>query len=406
MKKIALVANAVALPGEKGLDRLAFLAELLTGCGYEVELITSRFQHWHKAFRSKEQVAALDLPYRVSLVEEIGYSKNIQLKRILSYRRLARNIKNHLYSNRYDLVHCLIPDNQIAAVAAQYAKAKNIPFLIDVEDLWPAAMRMVFDVPLISDLIFSYYTYYARKAYRLADGVIGSSDYYRDTALRYGTNAKYLQTVYVGNRLDAFDAGVRTHLASIDKEDGEFRVVYAGTLGTSYDIPTLIRAADSLKQQGVEQLHVVLLGDGPLRSDFEELAARLRGRVTFAGYVPFEVMAAHLVKADVTINSLVRKASQSIVSKIGDYLAAGKPMINTGLDPEFRAKVEADGFGINVEPENPEALAAAIRRLMDDPIARATMGAAARQIGEAQFDRPVSYQKIVAMIDRLLSTQH
>ena len=406
MKKIALVANAVALPGEKGLDRLAFLAELLTGCGYEVELITSRFQHWHKAFRSKEQVAALDLPYRVSLVEEIGYSKNIQLKRILSYRRLARNIKNHLYSNRYDLVYCLIPDNQFAAVAAQYAKAKNIPFLIDVEDLWPEAMRMVFDVPLISDLIFSYYTHYARKAYRLADGVIGSSDYYRDTALRYGTNAKYLQTVYVGNRLDAFDAGVRTHLASIDKEDGEFRVVYAGTLGTSYDIPTLIRAADSLKQQGVEQLHVVLLGDGPLRSDFEELAAQLRGRVTFTGYVPFEVMAAHLAKADVTINSLVRKASQSIVSKIGDYLAAGKPMINTGLDPEFRAKVEADGFGINVEPENPEALAAAIRRLMDDPIARATMGAAARQIGEAQFDRPVSYQKIVAMIDRLLSTQH
>ena len=102
---------------------------------------------------------------------------------------------------------------------------------------------------------------------------------------------------------------------------------------------------------------------------------------------------------------MAAKAAQSIVSKIGDYLAAGKPMINTCLDPEFRRKVEADGFGVNVEPGDPAALADAILRLKNDPAARAEMGSRGRAVAEAQFDRPVSYRAIVAMADRLLGTE-
>ena len=82
--------------------------------------------------------------------------------------------------------------------------------------------------------------------------------------------------------------------------------------------------------------------------------------VKFTGYVPYEQMAAYLVKSDVLINSFVRKAPQSIVTKIGDYLAAGKPMINTCMSPEFRKKVEQDGFGINIEPEDVRELVNAV----------------------------------------------
>ena len=50
----------------------------------------------------------------------------------------------------------------------------------------------------------------------------------------------------------------------------------------------------------------------------------------------------------------MRKAPQSIVTKIGDYLAAGKPIINTLASPEFRKKVEHDGLGRNIIAEDPE----------------------------------------------------
>ena len=77
-------------------------------------------------------------------------------------------------------------------------------------------------------------------------------------------------------------------------------------------------------------------------------------------------------------------------------------MINTGSSPEFRAKVETDGFGINVEAENAEALAKAIVELASDDERRCSMGAIARRIAEEQFDQPTSYRAIVELISSLV----
>ena len=405
MKKIAMIVTDVALAGEKGLGRMFYLAELFCQYGYEVDLITSKFQHWLKKFRTEEEMETIRQKAKcnITFLDEDGYTKNVQVKRILSRRGLTKRIKAHLEANTYDLVYSQIPDNHLASVAAAYAKKKGIPFVVDIEDLWPEAMRMVLDVPVVSDILFSYFTVTAKKTYKLADAAVGSSDTYRDEPLKYKVKIPKSVTVYVGNELSAFDEEAAANLSKVEKPEGEFWVTYAGTLGTSYDIATLIRAADILEKRGVEGLRVVLLGDGPLRGDFEALAKELSGKVSFIGYVPHALMAAYLVKSDVTVNSLVRKAAQSIVSKIGDYLASGHPMINTGLDPEFWGKVEADGFGVNVEPEDPEALANVIEGLMKDPAKCEQMGITARQIGEEQFDRPRSYKKIIDMVDALLN---
>lgn len=407
MKKIAMIATDVALAGEKGLGRMYYLAELFCQHGYEVHLLTSRFQHWLKRFRADEEMQAIQaaVKSKVVFMDEPGYTKNVQLKRILSRRVLTKNIKAYLESHDFDVVYSQIPDNHLASVAAQHAKNRGIPFVVDVEDLWPEAMRMVLDVPVISDVLFSYFTLTAEKTYRLADAVVGSSDTYRDEPLKYGVKIPKGVTVYVGSELGAFDQEAKENLDKVEKPEGEFWVTYAGTLGTSYDIATLIRAADILHKEGKENLRIVLLGDGPMRPEFEQVAAQCAGKVSFHGYVPHSLMAAYLVKSDAVVNSLVRKAAQSIVSKIGDYLASGHPMINTGLDPEFWAKVERDGFGVNVEPEDPQALAAVIRELMEDTEKCARMGETARRIGEEQFDRPHSYRKIIDMVDGLLKVE-
>lgn len=402
--KIALVVDDVALPGERGLGRMYYLAELFCRYGYRVDLITASFQHWEKRFRTPEEQRPAGA-CGVTFIDHPGYARNVQLRRVRCYRVMSRSIRRHLEQNEYDLVYCQIPDNHIAAMAARYAERRGIPLIVDVEDLWPEAMRMVLDVPVVSDILFFYFTADARAAYRRAAGVVGSSDRYRDEPLRYHVSVPERETVYVGNELAVFDAGVRENLASVEKPAGEFWIAYAGTLGTSYDIPTLIRAADLLRRRGHGDIRVLLLGDGPLRGRFEALADTLSGAVTFEGYTAYPRMAAYLAKSDILVNSLVKKASQGIVSKIGDYLAAGKPMINTGTDPEFCRKVEDDGFGVNVPPEEPEALADAILRLKNDPAVSAAMGKRAREIAEAQFDRPTSYRRIVDMADRLLGVE-
>ena len=93
---------------------------------------------------------------------------------------------------------------------------------------------------------------------------------------------------------------------------------------------------------------------------------------------------------------------QSIVTKIGDYLASSKPMINTGSSPEFRAKVATDGFGFNVDAEDEQALAHIIVELANNPSMCKIMGTKGRVIAETEFDQAHSYQKIVDLIRNLL----
>ena len=52
MKKIAVITMGVKLNNEKGHTRFRFLSEILVDAGYEVDLITTTFQHWEKSQRN------------------------------------------------------------------------------------------------------------------------------------------------------------------------------------------------------------------------------------------------------------------------------------------------------------------------------------------------------------------
>lgn len=149
-------------------------------------------------------------------------------------------------------------------------------------------------------------------------------------------------------------------------------------------------------------VRVKILGDGPDRERLERLAEELRAPVDFLGYASYDLMAAYLCASDITVNSLVKSAAQSIVTKIGDYLASGKPMVNTGSSPEFREKVDSEGFGVNVPAEDPRALADALASLADRSSTRKIMGAKARSVAEREFDQPHSYRAIVDLLRTLL----
>lgn len=403
-KKLAVVTMGVKLGNEtKGYDRFKFLSAMLVKAGFEVDLITTTFQHWEKKQRDISDPSYGAEPFNVVFIEEPGYRKNIDLKRVSSHAKAAKNLADYFQKHGdYDLLYAEIPPNDVALVCAKYAQEKDVPFVADVNDLWPEAMRMVVDIPLISDILFYPLARDARETYRRCTAVVGTSDEYASRPLLDTDEPIEHITVYVGNEVGAFDEEARQEESAVAKPDEEFWVTYAGTIGASYDIKTMVLAADLLKKNGHGDIVFKILGGGPDKDDLEKLADALDCKVDFVGYMPHSVMAAYLVKSDVLVNSFVRKAPQSIVTKIGDYLAAGKPMINTCMSPEFRNKVELDGFGLNIEPEDPEILATAVLDLKRNPCLRKTMGISARNVAEAEFDRPVAYQRIVDLIDKLI----
>lgn len=418
-KHIAVVTMGVKLGDEtRGYTRFRFLSELLAREGFAVDLITSSFQHWEKAQRDCSKACYQDLPYRVVFIDEPGYTKNLDLGRILSHRVAAKNLRAHFErtAGTYDLIYAEIPPNDVARACAEAANALHIPFVADINDLWPEAMRMVVDVPVVSDLAFFPFARDAKRVYQLLAAAVGTSDEYAARPAKDREKPYPRATVYVGNDLASFDAGAREHAADVNKPAGELWVTYAGTLGASYDVITLVEAADLLERKRLTQaaakgadpalalppVRVKVLGDGPDRKKLEARAAELDAPVDFLGYTAYDLMAAYLCASDITVNSLVTSAAQSIVTKIGDYLASGNPMINTGSSPEFRTKVTSDGFGVNVEAEDAQALADAIEKLAEHASLRKIMGAKARAVAENEFDQPRAYREIVDLLRTLL----
>ena len=406
--RVAIVTQGVKLGDEtRGYTRFRFLSELLAREGFEVDLITSTFQHWDKAQRNTTLPCYQNLPYRIQFVYEPGYTRNLDLKRINSHRVFARNLRNFLngrFSDNpraYDLIYSEIPPNDMALTCAEVAHDNGIPYVADVNDLWPEAMRMALNIPVVSDVAFAPFARDAKRTYELMTAAVGTSDEYANRPAADRTQPYEKRTVYVGNQLSAFDEGAHDRAADVVKPADEIWVTYAGTLGASYDIATLIDAA-VLASKADGRIRVKLLGDGPDRARLEEHALECGAPVDFVGYAPYDLMAAYLVKSDITINSLVKTAAQSIVTKIGDYLAAGIPMVNTGTSPEFRAKVDHDKFGINVDAEDAQVLADALVELAGDPDRRARMGERARAIAEEQFDQEHAYRVIVDLIRSLI----
>lgn len=405
VKSIAIIALGYAwLPNEKGPSRFYYIAKTFAEAGYDVELIGSDFQHFEKKKRNLEQLNVEQYPFRNVFIHVPPYKKNIDVRRIWSNHIAKRNVSKYLNSSKnYDAIYCAIPANSVAAGVAAYCNRTGTPFIVDIEDLWPEAMKMVMDIPIVSNILYYPMKNDARKVYKTANAVIGTSQDYTDRVFKDRKNDIESATVYVGCDIGSFDSGVEKNIGEVYKPKEEFWVSYAGSIGISYDIETLIKSAKVIEDKGYSNIKFKIMGTGPLLENMRSLSKELGvSNVVLMGYMEYPKMAAYLKMSDVVINSFVKGAPQSIVNKIGDYLASESAMINTLENPEFTKLVKDDNFGINIEPENIVAMTDAIEKLYMNKKVTEQLGINARKCAETKFDRAISYKKIVSVVDDVI----
>lgn len=406
MKKVLVIAQYTQLPGEHGNNRGRFklICEMLSDKGYDVTVITSKFRELDRKFRKYGELY-LSAPYKIVILDEAGYYKNISFRRIYSMWSFSKNLKNYLKNTKenFDLVYACVPGLDSALVAGRYSKEKNIPFVIDVQDVWPEVMYdLVLDIPIISNILFSPMQIMADKVYSLADGIVAVSKTYLDIVVRKNTKSKNNDYIYIGTDLENFDNSINSGLCNIDKPDNEFWITYIGSLGHSYDILTFIEGAKIALNNGMK-VRPIILGSGPLENDFKEFAGKIGSNALFTGWVDYGTMGSYLKKTDAVINAIKRRAPQSITNKVGDYLSSGKPILNGSQNHEFLELLEYYNFGINYEPENANSLSLAISKLYNmSEDERSIMGVNARKLAEDKFDRKKTYKNIIKIIENLI----
>lgn len=394
-KDIVIIANFCGDLSGKGNNRFLYLAGLLAK-NHSVELITSDFDHFTKQFRQDFG----DFTFHVKLLHESGYPKNICLRRFASHRVWGKSVADYLKTRKKpDVVYCAVPSLSAPGAAADYCRENGVPFIVDVQDLWPEAFQMVLNVPVVSDVAFAPFRVLADRIYRQADGIAAVSESYCERVLRVNRKCKEADPVFLGTELAAFDANAAANPVT-DKPAGELWLGYCGSLTASYDLNLVIDALKLLRERGVTPPKFIVMGDGARRSEFEQHAEESGVDALFTGMLPYAEMCGRLCACDMAVNPITGRSAASIINKHGDYAAGGLPVVNTQDSAEYRALIEAYGMGINCPNGDAEAMAKALERLVKDETLRREMGANARRCAEEKFDRAHSYQALVRLIEK------
>lgn len=392
MKKVLMIAHFCSDFQSDGNNRFNYLAELLSE-SFDVELVTTDFSHVKKSYREKKEFKS---KFKITMLHESAYNKNVSIKRLAAHFRFGKNVSKYLsgLKEKPDVIYCAVPSLDAAVAAAKYAKRNNIKFIIDIQDLWPEAFQMVLNIPLF----FYPMKKKADYVYKAADEVIAVSQTYCDRAKKVNAKTSGYHPVYLGTNLNQFDKNVSDNL--VMKPDNEIWIGYCGTLGSSYDLKCAINAIAVLKEQGYN-VKFQVMGDGPLRNDFESYAVQKGIHATFTGYISYPQMCGLLAACDIAINPIVHGAAQSIINKHADYAAAGIPVISSQESKEYRELVDEYEMGFNCVNGNAKDMAKKIEMLICNSQICEQMGKNARKCAEERFSRACTYQEIADLIEEL-----
>jgi colanic acid/amylovoran biosynthesis glycosyltransferase len=148
----------------------------------------------------------------------------------------------------------------------------------------------------------------------------------------------------------------------------------------------LIEAVRRLEAEG-RNLRLVLVGEGPMEEELRRAAAALR-RVEFRGWMPNNELRGWMRGALALCVPSQRAAdgdAEGLPTVVIEAMAAGTPVIGS-RHAGIGEAVEDEHTGFLIPEQDPEALAAALRRLSDEPGLRQRLGENARRAAVEQFD--------------------
>jgi glycosyltransferase involved in cell wall biosynthesis len=221
------------------------------------------------------------------------------------------------------------------------------------------------------------------------------SEYIRDRLLARGFPPDKLRVHRYGVELDPEDC---------DREcEGKGRpFLFAGRFVEKKGAAVLLEAVRRLDPAIRPPL--VLAGEGPAREALQRIAGPL-GNVEFPGWLPNEELRRRMRRAlAVCVPSLAAMDgdAEGLPNIVLEAMAAGAPVIasrHAGI-PEA---VTPDVTGLLVPPGDPEALAAALRRLVRDPELRRRLGKRAREVAAERFSAVIQSRELEAILLRVIA---
>jgi glycosyltransferase involved in cell wall biosynthesis len=390
---VVWIVNQYAGSPRHGMEyRHYYLARGLVERGHQALVISGSRSHLYA------DPPAVSRPFTVQHIDGIRYcwvagtryKRAISVGRVVNMAAFAVALEG-LPTRRLprpDAILVSSPSPFPIRVAARWARRFGARLVFEVRDIWPLTLQELGGFSSRHPLV-ALMQWLEDYAYRISDSVVSvlpAAD--RHMVARGMDPAKFR---YLPNGIDlngshgCGDAPERVREAI---RPGAFTIGFVGTLGKANVVETLIDAARLLPP---DRFQVVVVGQG---SERESLIARAAEapNVGFVGPVPKHRVASAIQAFDACYvgyrnNTLYRFGVSP--NKLYDYMAAGRPVLFAAAAANQPVR-DAD-CGCTVAPEDPTALAEAIRSLAGrSPGERARLGANAR----AYVERHHAYDRL------------
>jgi glycosyltransferase involved in cell wall biosynthesis len=219
-----------------------------------------------------------------------------------------------------------------------------------------------------------------------------------------GLDPERIEVIYNG-----IDPRLLTLPQSVKNEEETFQLLFVGRLRVEKGILVILKALDLLMHEQKETsrelppLHLHIFGDGD-ETYINELKAflykkRLTGAVTFHGKVPQDELIRHYDLSDIMLVPSLWQEPFGLV--VVEAMARGLPVIasNVGGPAEILSN---EVNGLLVEPGDEQALAFAIRQLIENPDTRKCLGQASRLTVQGRFTIEENARRVERHLQRAI----
>lgn len=286
-----------------------------------------------------------------------------------------------------------------AGVFASWLKWR--PFLLEIRDIWPesimtvGAMKKGFAIRILEIL--------ERWMYASANYIV---------AVGEGYKANILAKVDVSSRIGVVTNGVDLNLFAPQPRSSEFRrrcgladefvCSYVGTIGMAHGLDVVLRAAESLRAMGREDIRFCLIGDGAERENLQRQAesSGLDRWVRFTGRLDKSQMATAIASSDCLLVHLKGcELFESVIpSKIFEAMSMSRPIV-MGVRGESAAIVRAAGCGLEMTPDDERELVQAVCQLKDHPATYERLCLNGRDFVARKYSRDGLAEKYLRIIE-------
>jgi colanic acid biosynthesis glycosyl transferase WcaI len=360
--------------------RVHQLAAELVKRGHEVQVVTGYPTYPYDRFYEGYAPGLYDREEyegaKVLRLPHFSHSQRSAVRRILNYvsYSLSAMILGNALIRRADVMYVLMPPPLLGLAAKCISMFHRIPLVYDVQDIWPDAIEASgFEC---SNVVKRSLKLIEKTVYTFAKAISVPSEGYKRNLVEKGVGEDRITVI--PNWADEQIYRPESCDGSMAKQygvHGKFTIVYAGNIGYSQSIHTILDAAAMLLDKA--DIRFVLAGDGASFQSMKQVSnARGLKNVVFTGRLPVEAMPSLFSIADLLVIHLRNHPifRITIPSKTQAYMACGKPIL-MAVEGDAAELIRTTNSGVTCRQENATEMSEAILKVYGMTLEeRRTMG--------------------------------